>query len=136
MNKGQPGPNWQSLGRGKSDKSTKPGDRMARQFRLLAFSDLSPDIVCQLDQQLQVGRTNPLLGVFLHRVGVALRHEVSTQSPGERQDVPAFSTIDELVKKVSSTRLTHTGVQCALLSISQITQYFEYVLICSKSTAI
>lgn len=101
---------------------------MPRDFRILSFSDLNPDISAQLDDLLQRGRTNPLLGVFLHRVGVALRHEISTQSRFERKGVPNFSTIDDLVKKVAATNLLHDGIRCALLTISQIIQYFEYEL--------
>ena len=111
-----------------SDVLPKSHDRMPRNFRILAFSDLTPEIDSKLDKQLQVGRTNPLLGVFLERVGVALRQEVATNSSFERQRVPTFSTIHDLVKNFSSTKASHAGVQCALLTISQIAQYFEYVL--------
>ena len=103
-------------------------DRMPRNFRILVFPNLTPDIGSQLGEQLHAGRTNPLLGVFLHRVGVALKQEISKQCPSERRKVPAFSSIDDLVKKVSSNKASHAGVQCALLTISQIAQYFEYVL--------
>ena len=98
---------------------------MSETLRIFLFGDLDPNVGGQLKDQLQVGRTNPLLGVFLQRVGLALRQEVSSQSIQERSRIPAFANIDELVKSIPSSRPPHTGILCALQTISQISQYLE-----------
>ena len=99
---------------------------MPETLRIFLFGDLDPNVGSQLKDQLQAGRTNPLLGVFLQRVGLALRQEVSSQSTQERSCIPAFANIDDLVKNIPSNHLPHAGISCALQTISQIAQYFEY----------
>ena len=98
-------------------------------MKILLFGDQALDTRSYIQSQLIVGRTNPILYHFLNRVGVALRYEVSQLPPVERNRIPIFSTIEELVDRTKSESTSHQGIQSALLCISQLAHYIEYVSI-------
>ena len=100
---------------------------MPGEMKILLLGDQALDTRSYIQSQLIVGRTNPILYHFLNRVGVALRYEVSQLPPVERNRIPIFSTIEELVDRTKSERTSHQGVQSALLCISQLAHYIEYV---------
>lgn len=91
-------------------------------MRILLFGDQVIERHAYLRSQLLGGRASPILGSFFHRVNLALRREISQLSPLEAKNIPAFSTIDELLDR---TQALHVGVETALLCISQLAHYIE-----------
>ena len=110
-----------------SDELSPSGHQLSGELRVLLFGDQALDTRAFIRNQLIVGRTNPLLCIFLDRVTLALRREISELSPLERKYIPSFSTIDELTNRTSPQQHSHPGVDSALLCISQLDQYLEYV---------
>lgn len=94
-------------------------------MRILLFGDQVIERHAYLRSQLLGGRTSPILGSFFHRVNLALRREISQLSPLEAKNIPAFSTIDELLDRTHSEAALHVGVETALLCISQLAHYIE-----------
>lgn len=109
-----------------SDELSPSGHQLSGELRVLLFGDQALDTRAFIRSQLIVGRTNPLLCIFLDRITLALRREISELSPLERKYIPAFSNIDELTDRTYSQQHSHPGVESALLCISQLAQYFEY----------
>jgi len=108
-----------------SDQLPTSADKLSVELRILLFGDQTADTQIFIRNQLVAGRTNSLLCIFLDRVAIALRQEVSELSPLERRRMPSFSTVDDLVDRAYSKEGIHPGIDSALLCISQITQYFE-----------
>lgn len=108
-----------------SDQLPTSADKLSVELRILLFGDQTVDTQIFIRNQLVVGRTNSLLCIFLDRVAIALRQEVSELSPLERRRIPSFTTVDDLVDRAYSIQGIHPGIDSALLCISQITQYFE-----------
>ena len=108
-----------------SDQLPPSLDEMSGQLRILLFGDHDGETIAYLRCQLVAGRTNPLLCLFLDRVSLALRKEVSELSPLERKHVPSFTTIDELADRAGLRKDLYPGIDSALLCISHISQYFE-----------
>ncbi len=98
---------------------------MAGEMRILLFGDQALDPHAYVRSQLLAGRTNPLLCLFLQRVSVALSREIAQLSPLERKNIPSFSTVEELVDRTQSSHIFHTGIESALLCISQLAHYIE-----------
>lgn len=94
-------------------------------MRILLFGDQVFDRHTYLRSQLLVGRTNPVLAFFFHRVNLALRREIAQLSPLEARNIPAFSTIEELLDRTYSEPALHVGVESALLCVSQLAHYIE-----------
>lgn len=94
-------------------------------MKILLFGDHTPDQRAFLQTQLLAGRASPLLRLFLHKLNLALRREVANLSPLESKHIPSFSTVEELVDRTSSKQVSHAGVECALLCISQLAHYIE-----------
>ncbi len=94
-------------------------------MRILLFGDQALDPHTYVRSQLLAGRTNPLLCLFLQRVGVAINHEIAQLSPVERKYIPSFSTIEELVDRAHSSQFYHAGIESTLLCISQLAHYIE-----------
>ena len=108
-----------------SDQLPPSPDEMSGQLRILLFGDQTGDTIAFLRNQLVAGRTNPLLCLFLDRVSLALRKEVSELSPLEQKRIPTFSNVDELADRAGARKDLYPGVHSALLCISQLSQYFE-----------
>lgn len=108
-----------------SDQLPPSGHQLSGELRVLLFGDQALDTRSFLHNQLIVGRTNPLLCLFLDRTTLALRQAVSELSPLEQGSVPPFSSIDDLVTRSSEYPKGFPAVDSALLCISQIAQYFE-----------
>ena len=98
---------------------------MDGEMRILLFGDQALDPHSYIRTQLLAGRTNPLLSLFLQRASVALKREIAQLSPLEQKYIPSFSTIEELVDRAHSTQSYHTGIESALLCISQLAHYIE-----------
>lgn len=102
-----------------------PPAAVVGELRVLLFGDQSLDTRTYIRSQLVAGRTNPLLRLFLDRVTLALRQEVSELSPLDRRHIPQFSSIDELADRTYPQVKNHPGIDSALLCISQLAHYFE-----------
>lgn len=94
------------------------------EMRLLLFGDGALVSRAHIQAQVLQSRGNPFLSLFLQRVSDALRHEIAFLSALERSSIPAFNSIDELNDRTKVGR-THTGVQHALLCVSQLAHYIE-----------
>ena len=99
---------------------------MMPEMRLLLFGDGALVSPAHVQTQLIQSRGDPYLCLFLQRANEALKQEVALLSPLERASIPTFTTIDDLNDRHNSSKL-HAGVQNALLVISQIIHYIEYV---------
>lgn len=99
--------------------------KMVSEMRLLLFGDQVFDRHTHLRSQLLRGRTNPIVGVFFHRVNLALRREIAQLSPLEAKNIPSFSAIDDLLDRTRSEPALHVGVESALLCASQLAHYIE-----------
>ena len=108
-----------------SDQLPPSPHEMSGQLRVLLFGDQTVDTGASIRNQLVAGRTNPLLCLFLDRVTLALRREVSELSPLDRRRIPLFSSIDELADRAGSQQNLYPGIDTALLCIFQLSQYFE-----------
>ena len=108
-----------------SDQLPPSPRKMSGQLRVLLFGDQTADNGASIRNQLVAGRTNPLLCLFLDRVTLALRREVSELSPLDRRRIPLFSSIDELADRAGSQKNLYPGIDTALLCIFQLSQYFE-----------
>lgn len=93
---------------------------------IFVFGDQTADPRERLREQLLAGRTNLLLGYFIHRVDSALKHEISQLPWPERSSLPNYSSIEQLSKSSSTEQIVHPGLLGALLCVSQLAQYFEY----------
>lgn len=108
-----------------SDQLPPSPGAMSGRLRVLLFGDQTYDTRAHLRNQLIVGRTNPVLSIFLDRAALALRQEISELSPIERRRIPTFTTLYELADRALPHDGVHTGVESALLCISQFVDYFE-----------
>lgn len=95
-------------------------------MKLLLFGDGALVSRAHIQKQVLESRGNPFLSLFFQRSSDALRHETAQLSPLRRDLIPAFNTIDELNERTNSKQ-AHAGVQNALLCISQLAHYIEYV---------
>ena len=102
---------------------------MAPSTRLLFFGNEIADESHSLREQLVLGRANPFLCLFLQKAHLKLRREISQLSPLGRSRVPSFSTIEELAERASALTTRHAGIESALLCISQLARYIEYVFL-------
>ena len=96
------------------------------EMRLLLFGDGALVSPAHVQTQLVQSRGDPYLCLFIQRANDALKREVALLSPLERASIPPFTTIDDLNGHCISSK-PHAGVQNALLVISQIIHYIEYV---------
>ena len=105
-------------------KSSKHNTLNMAEMRIFLFGNQALVNRAQIQQQLIDSRGNPFLSLLLQRCSDALRHEISQLSPLERENIPAFNTIDELNDRAGNND-AHEGVQNALLCISQLAQYTQ-----------
>ena len=94
------------------------------EMRLLLFGDGALVSKGRLLTQVLASRADPILSLLFQRSSDALRREISQLAPAEREQIPVFNSIDELIERLSPN-CTHPGVQNALLCVSQLAHYIE-----------
>ena len=95
------------------------------EMRLLLFGDGALVSKGHLQTQVLNSRADPILSLLFQRSSDALRYEIAHLAPSEREQIPAFNTIDELNERLRPNH-AHAGVQNALLCISQLAHYIKY----------
>jgi hypothetical protein len=88
------------------------------------FPDQSVDSSPSLTELLK-GRQSILTTLFLEKVAIALRFEISQLPSTERERVPNFSTIHELNERYHGKQVPNPALDSALLTICQLAQYIE-----------
>lgn len=103
--------------------SVKMTDRLA----FLLFGDQSLDTHGFLADFIRRGNQGILAKTFLEQSGRALCKEVEGLSATDRVRLPVFRSLSQLNEKYHAQPLKHPGVDGALLCVSQLAHYIEYV---------
>src|SRR5436305_13563140 len=98
---------------------------MANNMDILVFGDQSIDSSPFITEFLAKGRPSILCTLFLEKVAAALRVEVSQLPSVEREQIPNFSTIQELNERYHEKQAPNPAINSVLLSICQFVQYIE-----------
>lgn len=104
---------------------------MADKLAFLLFGDQSLDTHAFLAEFFRQEHQGLLAKAFLEQAGHALRKEVERLPKLERTRLPMFLTLQQLNERYHSQTRKHPGIDGALLCISQLAHYIEYV--CSPS---
>lgn len=100
---------------------------MADKLAFLLFGDQSTDTHGFLAEFFRQPERGILANAFLEQVRHALRKEIEGLPRVERSKLPKFLTIQNLNERYHAQGLKHPGVDGALLCISQLAHYIEYV---------
>lgn len=100
-------------------------DRMA----FLLFGDQSLNVHESITQFYQRENIGALSSNFLDRTAAALRDEVDGLSNVERLRIPTFSAIQDLNQSYNAQSQKTSALDSALLCITQLLLYIEYVLL-------
>lgn len=100
---------------------------MSEQMAFLVFGDQTLDTHDFLADFYRRGNPSSLSTAFLKGAGTALSNEV-TQLPYQlRQQIPPFSTVRDLNERYYISTTKCSAVDSALLCITQLATYIEYV---------
>lgn len=100
---------------------------MADKLAFLLFGDQSLDTHGFLADFMRRGDQGLLSKAFLEQSAKALRKEVEALSPLDRARLPIFHSLPQLNERYHSQVLKHPGIDGALLCVSQLAHYIEYV---------
>lgn len=100
---------------------------MADKLAYLLFGDQSTDTHGFLAEFFRQPERGILANAFLEQVRHALRKEIEGLPRVERSKLPKFLSIQNLNERYHAQALKHPGVDGALLCISQLAHYIEYV---------
>lgn len=100
---------------------------MADMLAFLLFGDQSTDTHGFLADFFRQGNQGLLAKAFLDQVAHALRREIDGLDKLERSKLPKFLTLQQLNERYHAHSYKHPGIDGALLCISQIAHYIEYV---------
>ncbi len=93
----------------------------------LLFGDQSLDTYGFLAGFYRQGNPGILAKAFLDQAAQALRKEIEGLGRLERARLPTFLSLQQLNEKYHNQGLKHPGVDAALLAITQLAHYIEYV---------
>ena len=99
---------------------------------LLVFGDQTVDTFPFLREILFRAKSSALCSSFLRKVNAILREEVSQLPYEARQSIPSFSDVRELHDRYHNSKVANTGVDSALLCISQLAHYIRQVCSLAK----
>lgn len=100
---------------------------MTDKLAFLLFGDQSSDTHGFLAEFFRQPERGILANAFLEQVGRALRKEIEALSRVERSKLPKFLSLQHLNERYHAQGLKHPGIDGALLCISQLAHYIEYV---------
>lgn len=100
---------------------------MADKLAFLLFGDQSSDTHGFLAEFFRQPNRGILAHAFLEQVGQELRKEVEALSRLERSKIPQFLSLQNLNERYHAQSIKHPGLDGALLAISQLAHYIEYV---------
>ncbi|ROV93783.1 hypothetical protein VSDG_07022 [Cytospora chrysosperma] len=100
---------------------------MADRLAFLLFGDQSSDTHGFLAEFFRQPERGILANAFLEQAGRALRKEIEALPRVERSKLPKFLSLQHLSERYHAQGLKHPGIDGALLCISQLAHYIEYV---------
>lgn len=100
---------------------------MADKLTFLLFGDQSLDTHGFLADFFRRGNQGYLAKGFLEHVARVLRKEIDGLPKLERSKLPTFRSLQQLNERYHGQKIKHPGVDGALLCISQLVHYIEYV---------
>jgi hypothetical protein len=101
---------------------------MADQMAYLLFGDQSLETHDFLANFFRQENPGVLAKTFLQQAGEALREEIDRLPRIERQRIPVFRTLQQLNERYHTQSIKYPGIDSALLCITQIAHYIEYVI--------
>lgn len=101
--------------------------KMTDKLTFLLFGDQSLDTHGFLADFFRRGDQGYLAKGFIEQVAQALRREVEALPKLERSKLPTFRNLQQLNERYHNQKLKHPGVDGALLCVSQLAHYIEYV---------
>ena len=100
---------------------------MADRLAFLLFGDQSLDTHGFLADFVRRGDQGILAKTFLEQSGRALWKEVEALPALDRARLPIFRSLGQLNERYHAQSVKHPGVDGALLCVSQLAHYIEYV---------
>ncbi len=100
---------------------------MADRLAFLLFGDQSLDTYAFLAGFYRSGDQGILAKAFLNQAGEALYKEIESLGRVERAKLPLFKTLQQLNERYNAQALKHAALDGALLCITQLAHYIEYV---------
>ncbi len=100
-------------------------DSWANRQAFLLFGDQSLDCYSFLADIFRQDTQGELAKAFLRQVCHALKQAIDTLPTVERAMIPEFRSLQQLNERYRSARLRHSGIDAALLAISQLAHYLE-----------
>ncbi|RDL30666.1 Thiolase-like protein [Venustampulla echinocandica] len=97
----------------------------SRKMAFLLFGDQSLDTFGFLYNLCHYGTPSLLSRAFLQQVSIALCHELDCLPSIERKKLPIFTNIEELNERYHDRGTKHSGIESALLCITQLAYYLD-----------
>ena len=101
---------------------------MADKLAYLLFGDQSLDTHAFLADLFRQEQKGILAKAFLEQASHALRREIEQLNKLERARLPVFQTLQQLNERYHHQSRKHPGLDGALLCVTQLAHYIEYVL--------
>lgn len=92
----------------------------------LIFGDQTADQYVVLRKAI-TWKDNALLKTFLERASVVLREETQKLSRSQREQIPDFLTIQDLVEMYYAKSSKVTQLESCMVTIAQLAHYIGYV---------
>lgn len=80
-----------------------------------------------LKTSLQRTRKSPIVNAFLNGAATILRQEVGALPQADRECIPNFTSVQELIQRYSQNAGGHPAVEASLLCISQFIHFLGWV---------
>ncbi|KAL8723397.1 MAG: hypothetical protein Q9225_000313 [Loekoesia sp. 1 TL-2023] len=79
-----------------------------------------------LQESLHRTRKSPAVAAFLDGTAAILREEIASLHQANREDIPSFTTIQELIARYSEEATAHPAIEASLTCISQFIHFLGY----------
>jgi hypothetical protein len=96
-------------------------------MNVFIFGDQTADQVPLL-KKIVSRRDNSLLATFLERASLAVREEIQRLPKTQRDAIPDFLTISQLVQLYHEKGLKVPAIESVLVTVAQLGHYIGYVL--------
>ena len=101
--------------------------KMADRLAFLLFGDQSLDTHGFLADFMRRGEQGILAKTFVEQSTRALVQEVEGLTALDREQLPTFRSLSQLNERYHARTIKHPGIDAALLCVSQLAHYIEYV---------
>lgn len=92
-------------------------------MNVLIFGDQTADQYPLL-RKASIWKTNALLSTYLEQVSVALREEISKLPRTQREQIPDFLRVSDLVEAYYAKGLKIPQLESCMVTIAQFAHYF------------